>query len=171
MAAATLRSRLPAMRKAIKEEPYRQLMPGYVRRFLTASAPLVGLRMEGDSDAVFQLAQDQSAWSESSTQRDRSLPGQHTDGGLTFYRPTSRSDVIWLHPGEPVFDRFCDVLLSRCKNEARRGAVFLDPRMSIHPISFISRECRWSATNRHPSIDYALAAGAMNSLTMSSRRF
>ena len=133
-----VRSRLPAMRKAIKEEPYRQLMPGYVRRFLTASAPLVGLRMEGDSDAVFQLAQEHPHGLNPVLSAIEVYPAA-TDGGLTFYRPTSRSDVIWLHPGEPVFDRFCNVLLSRCKNEARRGAVFLDPHVDTPYLFHLAR--------------------------------
>lgn len=133
-----VKSRLPALRNAIKEEPYRRLMPGYVRRFLTAAAPLLGLRVEGDPDAVFQLVQEQSHGLNPVLSVLEDYPA-NIDGGLTFYRPLNRSDVIWLHPGEPVFDRFCGVLLSRCKNEARHGAVFLDPRSDAPYLFHLAR--------------------------------
>src|SRR5208282_1618157 len=33
----------------------------------------------------------------------------------------------WLHPGEPVFDRFCATLLARHAGRAKQGAIFVDP--------------------------------------------
>ena len=133
-----VRSRLPALRDAIKEEPYRRLMPGYVRRFVSTAAPLVELRLEGDPDGVFQLAQE-SPHGLSPVLSAMEVYPATTNGGLTFYRPTNRSDVIWLHPGESVFDRFCSVLLSRCKNEARHGAVFLDPHAAAPYLFHLAR--------------------------------
>ena len=151
-----VRSRLSALRKTINEEPYRQLMPGYVRRFLTTAAPLVDLRVDGDPDAVFQLAQEPPHGLNPVLSAMEAYPAS-TDGGLTFYRPTNRSDVIWLHPGEPVFDRFCSVLLSRCKNEAHHGAVFLDPHADA---PYLFHLARVSVVRKRPAPESAtFAAG------------
>jgi hypothetical protein len=35
--------------------------------------------------------------------------------------------VIWLHPGEPVFERFRDLVRDRLGDASARGAVFVDP--------------------------------------------
>ena len=113
-------------------------MPGYVRRFVSTAAPLVDLRLEGDPDGVFQLAQE-NPHGLSPVLSAMEVYLATTNGGLTFYRPTNRSDVIWLHPGESVFDRFCSVLLSRCKNEARHGAVFLDPNADAPYLFHLAR--------------------------------
>ena len=48
-------------------------------------------------------------------------------GHLTVYRPKDRSEAIWLHPGEPVFDRLCATLLARHGDDALRGAISVDP--------------------------------------------
>ena len=149
-----VRSRLPALRDAIKEEPYRRLMPGYVRRFVTAAAPLIDLRVEGDPDGVFQLIQQHPHGLSPVLSAMEGYPAS-TNRGLTFYRPTNRLDVIWLHPGEPVFDRFCGVLLSRCKNEARRGAVFLDPHADM---PYLFHLVRVSVVRNRPPLESATLA-------------
>ena len=120
---------LPALRAAMDRERYRRLLPGYVRRFVTAAAPLVDLRVEGDPDGVFRLAQARRRGLDPVLGAMETYPAA-AHGGLTVYRPADRADVIWLHPGEPVFDRFCAALLSRHGDEARRGAFFVDPHAS-----------------------------------------
>ncbi len=133
-----VKDRLPALRAAVEQEQYRRLLPGYVRRFVTAAAPLIDLRVDGAPDGVFRLAQE----------RPRSLdpilgamemhpPEAHHR--FTVYRPEDRSDVIWLHPGEPVFDRLCAALLSRCEDEARRGAFFVDPQAAAPYLFHLAR--------------------------------
>ena len=46
---------------------------------------------------------------------------------LTVYKPESRDDAIWLHPGEPVFDSLSAAVRERLGAEGLRGAVFSDP--------------------------------------------
>ena len=121
-----VKSSLPALQAAIDQEQYRRLLPGYVRRFVTTAAPLIDLRVEGDPDGVFQLAQERRRSLDSVLGAMEIYPTP-AHGRFTVYRPADRADVIWLHPGEPVFDRFCSTLLSRHENEARRGAFFADP--------------------------------------------
>ena len=129
---------LPALQAAIDQEQYRRLLPGYVRRFVTAAAPLIDLRVEGDPDDVFQLAQAGRRGLDPVLDAMEIYPaGSH--GRFTVYRPEDRADVIWLHPGEPVFDRFCAALLSRHADEARRGAFFVDPHATAPYLFHLAR--------------------------------
>jgi len=121
-----VKSHLPALNAALEQEQYRRLLPGYVRRFVETAAPLIDLKLEGDPDRVFDLA----------PQRPRSLDPvlsgiefypSEMRGRFTVYRPQDPAAAIWMHPGEPVFDHFCEALSSRCGGEARRGAIFTDP--------------------------------------------
>ena len=46
---------------------------------------------------------------------------------LTVSRPVDRKDAIWLHPGEPVFERFRTLVSERLGDTGKRGAIFVDP--------------------------------------------
>ena len=46
---------------------------------------------------------------------------------MTVYRPDDRRDVVWMHPGEPVFDRVAAAVVDRYGTDGLRGAVFVDP--------------------------------------------
>ncbi|MYN67298.1 MAG: DUF3883 domain-containing protein [Acidobacteria bacterium] len=133
-----VKSSLPALQAAIDREQYRRLLPGYVRRFVTAAAPLIDLRVDGDPDGVFGLAQKRRRGLDPVLAAMEIYPaGAH--GCFTVYRPADRSDVIWLHPGEPVFDRFCAALLARHEDEARRGAFFVDPHAGAPYLFHLAR--------------------------------
>ena len=129
---------LPALQAAVDREQYRRLLPGYVRRFVTAAAPLIDLRVDGDPDGVFGLAQERRRGLDPVlAAMEIYAAGAH--GRFTVYRPADRSDVIWLHPGEPVFDRFCAALLARHEDEARRGAFFVDPHAGAPYLFHLAR--------------------------------
>ena len=133
-----VKSSLPALQAAIDREQYRRLLPGYVRRFVTAAAPLIDLRVDGDPDGVFGLAQERRRGLDPVLAAMETYPaGAH--GCFTVYRPADRSDLIWLHPGEPVFDRFCAALLARHEDEARRGAFFVDPHAGAPYLFHLAR--------------------------------
>ena len=51
-----VRQRLPQLNEETNQETYRQLLPGYVRRFVERAAPLLDLRIEGDPESTFNLA-------------------------------------------------------------------------------------------------------------------
>ena len=51
-----VRRRLPQLNEETDQEAYRQLLPGYVRRFVERAAPLLNLRIEGDPQTAFGLA-------------------------------------------------------------------------------------------------------------------
>ena len=133
-----VKSSLPALQAAIDREQYRRLLPGYVRRFVAAAAPLIDLRVEGDPDGVFQLAPAGRRGLDPVLDAMEIYPAD-SHGRFTVYRPADREDVIWLHPGEPVFDRFCAALLSRHGDEARRGAFFVDPHATAPYLFHLAR--------------------------------
>ena len=113
------------------QEHYRRLLPGFVRRFLENAAPLLDIGFEGSLDDFFAF---------------RPLKAGSLDWlvpRLELYSPTARAactvslpknrvadQSIFLHPGEPVFDRFCAYACDRFADDALRGAIFLDPTTS-----------------------------------------
>ena len=117
--------RLAELNAEREREPYRRLLPGYVRRFVETAAPLLDLRLAGDAGRVFDLAPLR--------------PGAANPlrAAMETYAPPLRrrlavsreqaAGAIWLHPGEPVFEALRGALLARWGREARRGAVFVDP--------------------------------------------
>ena len=144
-----VKSSLPALQAAIDQEQYRRLLPGYVRRFVTTAAPLIDLQVEGDPDGAFQLAQARRRGLDPVLDAMETYPvGSH--GRFTVYRPAERADVIWLHPGEPVFDRFCATLLSRHEDEARRGAFFVDPHAGE---PYLFHLARVTVVRRHTALE------------------
>ena len=121
-----VRQRLPQLNEETNQETYRQLLPGFVRRFVERAAPLLDLRIEGNPESTFNLAPNRPRASDpllSSLERYSESAREL----LTVYRPMSREDVVWLHPGEPVFDCLSDAILERYGRAGRQGAVFTDP--------------------------------------------
>ncbi len=131
-----VKSRLSELRAAMEQENYRRLLPGYIRRFVRSAAPLLDMTVEGDLEEVFNLAPERARGLDPVLGALEAYP-EEMQGRFTVSRP-QRGNVssnplqedgtaIWLHPGEPVFDRFCTALLSRYGDEALRGAIFIDP--------------------------------------------
>ena len=147
-----VKSSLPALRAAIDREQYRRLLPGYVRRFVTGAAPLIDLRVDGDPDGVFQLAQERRRGLDPVLGAMEIYPAR-AHGRFTVYRPADHGDLIWLHPGEPVFDRFCAALLSRHEDEARRGAFFVDPHAEA---PYLFHLARVSVVRRPAAVESAI---------------
>ena len=121
-----VQSRLPEINAAMEREQYRRLLPGYVRRFVESAAPLIDLRLEGDAGGVFDLAPERLRAADA-VRGAMDIYPLTMHGRLTVHRPEDGDDAIWMHPGEPVFERFRAALLARCGNEAKRGGVFVDP--------------------------------------------
>ena len=53
-----VRGQLDDLNEEMEQENYRRLLPGYVRRFVERSAPLLDLRLEGDPGGAFGLVPD-----------------------------------------------------------------------------------------------------------------
>lgn len=121
-----VKAHLAELNIAMEQEQYRRLLPGYVRQFVGSAAPLIDLRTDGDLDGVFELTPERPRAIDPVLSAMEYYPS-NMQGRFTVYRPKERVNAIWLHPGEPVFDRFCATLLSRHGDDAQRGAIFIDP--------------------------------------------
>ena len=121
-----VRGRLADMKDETEQENYRRLLPGYVRRFIQKAAPLLDLRIEGDPETTFAFFPDRPGAG------DALLPAlecysENARHRLTAYKPASREDAVWLHPGEPLFDALSTAIQRRFGRDGLRGAVFIDP--------------------------------------------
>lgn len=117
---------LPRLRDEIERETYRRLLPGYVRRFVQKSLPLIGARIEGDPGGTFTIRATRPR------ALDRLLPvleryPEHQRGRFTVNKPEDRSDAVFLHVGEPFFDALREYVCDRLSPDALRGAVYVDP--------------------------------------------
>jgi SNF2 family DNA or RNA helicase len=117
---------LPTLKEDIEREQFRRLLPGYVRRFLTESAPLLDLAIEGDLENRFVFrALKSGALDPILPILDFYAPTQNRS--FTLNRPADSSTAIWLHPGEPVFEEFRNYICTKFEKSALRGGVFVDP--------------------------------------------
>jgi hypothetical protein len=121
-----VRGELPRLRANVEQETYRRLLPGYIRRFIEKSAPLLDIGIEGDLDAIFSLrALKPGALDPLWPIIESYWPEQR--GRLTVHKPNDKGEAIFLHPGEPLFDRFRAYVCSRFARDALQGGVFVDP--------------------------------------------
>ena len=117
---------LPSLRESMDKETYRRLLPGYVRHYAEAAAPLVGLRINDNPSNHFAFAAERRG------ALDPLLPvldyyPADLQERLSFTRPSANEPALWLHPGEPLFDRFREHVTESLRPEALRGAIFADP--------------------------------------------
>lgn len=117
---------LPRLRDEAQVEAFRRLLPGYVRGFVERAAAQLDLNIDGDVDGFFALRPGRTAgldllWSVLETYPEGARER------LTIHRPKDTDDAIFLHPGEPLFERLRAVVLNRFAADAQRGGVFIDP--------------------------------------------
>jgi len=121
-----VKNELPRLQASIAQETYFRLLPGYVRRFLSSAAPLVGIQIDGDLGGAFALRPTKKgAVDPLLTALETYAP--HQRQCLSVVRPEDRETCLWVHPGEPVFERFRERVRSHLGKDALRGAVFVDP--------------------------------------------
>ena len=126
-AAGEVAPRLAGMRQELDRERYLHLLPAYVRLFVESAADKLGIGIHGDLDGVFSLEPVIPG------SLDALLPALEdyppaVRNRLRIRRPGAGESCIWLHPGEPVFDALCSRVVEVFADDARRGAIFLDPR-------------------------------------------
>jgi superfamily II DNA or RNA helicase/DNA-binding XRE family transcriptional regulator len=119
---------LPRLRQDLEQEAYCRLLPGYVRQYIQNAAPLMGIQIEGDLDGLFSLRPAKRGAVDSFLATLEMYPAKQR-GSLTVVRPPpgEKDKSIWVHPGEPIFERFRSVVSDRLSDQALRGAVFIDP--------------------------------------------
>lgn len=140
-----VRAELPRLQADVDQEVYRRLLPGYVRRFVEAAAPLVGIGIRGAPEFPAEQALDgpftlHPVWPgaldpfwpalEAYPAEQRERFTVYPPGSPSYQPPASNLQpppAIFLRPGELVFDTLCAYVSGRYSGEALRGAIFLDP--------------------------------------------
>ena len=150
-----VRGRLDELNEEMEQENYRRLLPGYVRRFVENAAPLLDLRLEGDPGADFALVPDRPRAADPLLPALEDYPEEARER-LTVYKPESREEAIWLHPGEPVFDSLSAAVRERLGAEGLRGAVFIDPYATEAYLFHLARV----SVRQHPPAEGGEAEGA-----------
>lgn len=122
-----VKKELPRLRESIEQEVFFRLLPGYVRRFISFAAPLVGIEIDGDLGGAFVLRPSKKGAVDPLLVALESYP-PHQRNCLSVARADDRPSCVWVHPGEPVFERFRELVRNQLGKTALQGAVFVDPR-------------------------------------------
>ena len=117
---------LDRLNNTVDQEVYRRLLPGYVRRFVDKTAPLLDLRVDGDLESTFRLVPVQPRALDPLLASLEAY-AQGNQDRLTVHRPDRTTNGVWMHPGEAVFDSLSASVVGRFGNEGLKGAVFVDP--------------------------------------------
>lgn len=120
-----VKAALPQLQEALAIEEMRRLLPGYVRRYLEHAAPLIGVDLVGDLDGQFFLRPRRRGVVESLLSLLETYP-ESARNRFTVYRPGDPRDAIFLHPGEPVFERLSSLAIEHSRSAGKRGAIFTD---------------------------------------------
>ncbi|MCL4516327.1 MAG: DUF3883 domain-containing protein [Firmicutes bacterium] len=124
-----VRVQLPKLKPQLEREELRRLLPGYVRRFIEKAVPMVDIGIEGELDGVFSVkALKPGALDPLWPVLENYPPGQRNR--FIVYKPGGKGGAIFLHPGEPFFDRLSAYIQARFAWEALKGGVFVDPYAS-----------------------------------------
>lgn len=121
-----VKKELPRLRESIEHEAFFRLLPGYVRKFVASTAPLVGIKVEGDLGGFFNLQSAHKGAIDPLLTAIETYPPMQSKR-LSILRPDDRRSCVWIHPGEPVFESFRELVRQKLGKEALRGAVFVDP--------------------------------------------
>jgi SNF2 family DNA or RNA helicase len=116
---------LPRLREAMAIEELRRLLPGYVRRYLEHAAPLIGVDLVGDLEGQFMLRPRRRGVLEGLLPLLDTYPASARNR-FTVYRPEDERDAIFLHPGDPVFERLSAIAVEQARPAGRRGTIFTD---------------------------------------------
>ena len=125
-----VKAALASEREKLQKESWRRLLPGYVRRFIEKSAPILNLETDGDLDSTFALKPvSPRALDFLWTLLESYQPARRNR--LTVVKPKDATDVIFLHPGGPVFERLRTMVCGRFADQAFRGGIFVDPQIAM----------------------------------------
>jgi len=120
-----VKKELSRVRESIEHETFFRLLPGYVRKFMASTAPLIGIGIDGDLGAYFSLIPSRKGALDALLPVIETYPRNQSQR-LSIMRPEERESCIWIHPGEPVFGCFRELVRRKLGKEALRGAVFID---------------------------------------------
>ena len=113
------------LRPEVERERYLHLLPAHVRRLVERAARLLDLGIRGDLDDRFALTPRRAGALDPLLPALDAYPAEAREW-LTVRRPRDDDSGIWLHPGEPLFDALCSEVRARYREDALRGAIFVD---------------------------------------------
>jgi SNF2 family DNA or RNA helicase len=117
---------LPRLHKDVERELYFKLLPGYVRHYTERAAGFLELSLEDNDNGTFSFKSEKPGALDKLLVALESYPTESRER-FVFSRPDGENSVVWLHPGEPVFERFRSLVSSKLAEYALRGSVFVDP--------------------------------------------
>ena len=129
-----VRQELVHLNDELDQEVFQRLLPGYVRNFIEKATDLLDIRIDGDMESTFRLIPRKRGALDPLLSALEMYSADVSEL-LTVHRPDRLSPVLWIHPGEPLFDHISDNVTQRFGREALRGSVFVDP-YSTEPYLF-----------------------------------
>lgn len=120
-----VRSQLDTLRQGMSDEETRRLLPGHVMRFIEKAAPRIGLKIEGDIRTEFTFVSRRTGAMDPLLPALEAYDPEQREH-FTVYRPDRDRQVVFLHPGEPVFEGLRSVVRENLRHAAARGGVFVD---------------------------------------------
>lgn len=133
-----VKKELPRLRESIENESFFRLLPGYVRQYVIAAAPQLGMEIDGDIGDLFSLIPTRKGAIDALLETLDSYPPDQARL-LSVQRPDDRRSCIWMHPGETVFERFREIAAALLGPAALRGAVFVDPTVEKPYLFHVAR--------------------------------
>ena len=130
-----------------------RMLPAYVRSFFEDAAPLLGYRIDGDIETIFKLSRCPVSVQNAIDEYPLNLRDR-----LTFSRelalPTGseRTEAIFLHPGEPIFDAIRTRFLEKFNPEGERGAVYFDSQADEPYLFYLARVSVVRQTDEAPHV-------------------
>lgn len=131
-------SQLPRLREELERAKLTRLLPGSVEAIVRGALPLLGLAIDGDLETGFRFAEEAPF----ALEPLRPALERYRDASRTSFslrRPVAGSELAFLRPGEPVFERLCALIEQRFSVDALRGAVYVDPTATVPYILHIAR--------------------------------
>lgn len=117
---------LPELRNTLEQEMYFKLIPGFTRKYIIEAAPLLNIGIDGDMGGVFEIYPTKFGAFDPFYSSLEIYP-EKSRNRFSVSRIKGRNDFIWLHPGEPVFEKLRSLASEKLSNSGSRGALFIDP--------------------------------------------
>jgi superfamily II DNA or RNA helicase/DNA-binding XRE family transcriptional regulator len=150
---ASVESRLTDLNEQREEERFRRVLPGRVQRFLNRALPLLDLEIEGKLDGEFALSATQTGALGPLLPVLERYPEEARRRLVTEKPEPGESGKIWLHPGEPVFDRISAMVEGKFARDAQQGAKFIDPGADDpYLLFFLRADIRREADEEYPEL-------------------
>jgi superfamily II DNA or RNA helicase len=131
-------SQLPRLREELERAKLTRLLPGSVEAIVRGALPLLGLAIDGDLESGFRFAEE-APFALEPLRPALERYGDASRTSFTLRRPAAGSELVFLRPGEPVFERLGALIEHRFSEDALRGAVYVDPTATGPYILHVAR--------------------------------